>query len=211
TREERTAALAAFASGTRRVLLTTDTAGEGLNLHHACRVVINLELPWNPMRLEQRIGRVDRIGQRRTVHAFHLIARNTGETQILERLRIRLTRAKADFGAPDPLGSDPERAVRFLLIDGVDSDNSSPAPGGLIEMVRPEPRLAEAAAAEVVRLEESRRLIRNGDEAAMALVEGFGPAISISHRWRTRSSLTGRVILLYRVSGEDGFGRLAMT
>ena len=56
-------------SGTFReggVLLATDAAGEGLNLHHNCRVVVNLELPWNPMRLEQRIGRVDRIGQTRT-------------------------------------------------------------------------------------------------------------------------------------------------
>src|SRR5206468_2764994 len=77
TRDERSAALADFASGRRRVLLATDAAGEGLNLHQACRVVVNLELPWNPMRLEQRIGRVDRIGQRRTVHAFHLIARDT--------------------------------------------------------------------------------------------------------------------------------------
>ena len=58
-----------------RLLLATDAAAEGLNLHRQCRLVVNLELPWNPMRLEQRIGRVDRIGQRRTVHAFHLIAR----------------------------------------------------------------------------------------------------------------------------------------
>ena len=57
-----------------RLLLATDAAAEGLNLHHRCRLVVNLELPWNPMRLEQRIGRVDRIGQQRTVHAFHLIA-----------------------------------------------------------------------------------------------------------------------------------------
>ena len=53
-------------SGQGGVLLATDAAGEGLNLHHNCRIVVNLELPWNPMRLEQRIGRVDRIGQTRT-------------------------------------------------------------------------------------------------------------------------------------------------
>src|SRR2546430_6091553 len=104
TREERTASLEAFASGKRRILLATDAAGEGLNLHHACRVVINLELPWNPMRLEQRIGRVDRIGQPRVVHAWHLIAADTGETQILSRLEDRIARARDDIGAPDPLG-----------------------------------------------------------------------------------------------------------
>src|SRR6185436_1020372 len=90
TRTERVASLEAFTSGKRAVLLATDAAGEGLNLHQACRVVINLELPWNPMRLEQRIGRVDRIGQLRTVHAFHLVAGNTGEVRILERLRAKV-------------------------------------------------------------------------------------------------------------------------
>src|SRR5205823_15055244 len=87
TRDARTAALDDVVSGRRPLLLATDAAGEGLNLHHACRLVVNLELPWNPMRLEQRIGRVDRIGQRRTVHAIHLIARDTTEPRVLERLR----------------------------------------------------------------------------------------------------------------------------
>src|SRR5205807_7220175 len=105
SREERTASLEAFASGTRRILLATDAAGEGLNLHHACRVVINLELPWNPMRLEQRSGRFDRIGQTRRVHAVHLIARDCGETRILERLARRIAQARSDLGSPDPLGN----------------------------------------------------------------------------------------------------------
>ncbi|PYQ81883.1 MAG: helicase, partial [Acidobacteria bacterium] len=85
TREERACALNAFIHRPGSVLLATDAAGEGLNLHHSCRTVINLELPWNPMRLEQRIGRVDRIGQAHTVHAFHLIADGAGELRILRR------------------------------------------------------------------------------------------------------------------------------
>ncbi len=104
SRTERRAALDCFASGQRPLLLATDAAGEGLNLQSGCRVVINLELPWNPTRLEQRIGRVDRIGQRRTVHAVHLIADHTGETRILERLRARVAQANADIGAADTLG-----------------------------------------------------------------------------------------------------------
>jgi superfamily II DNA or RNA helicase len=103
TREERARALNAFVHRPGSVLLATDAAGEGLNLHHSCRTVINLELPWNPMRLEQRIGRVDRIGQAQTVHAFHLIADGTGELRILRRLRERIDAAKAAIGAPDPL------------------------------------------------------------------------------------------------------------
>src|SRR5262249_55469017 len=103
TRDERRLALAEFASGRARVLLATDAAGEGLNLHHRCRLVINLELPWNPVRLEQRIGRVDRIGQTRTVHACHLIAKGTGEARVLERLRTRIARAQQDIAVANPL------------------------------------------------------------------------------------------------------------
>jgi superfamily II DNA/RNA helicase len=73
-RFERAAAISRFNGGGARVLLATDAAAEGLNLQQRCRLVINLELPWNPMRLEQRIGRVDRIGQQRTVHAINLLA-----------------------------------------------------------------------------------------------------------------------------------------
>jgi len=88
-----------FDSGKADVLLATDTGGEGLNLHARCRLVINLELPWNPMRLEQRIGRVDRIGQTRTVHAVHLFARGTAEGDVLARLFQRLERARTTLGS----------------------------------------------------------------------------------------------------------------
>ena len=106
TREERSAALEAFVNGRCQILLATDAAGEGLNLHHRCRLVINLELPWNPMRLEQRIGRVDRIGQRRTVHVFHLVARDTNETRVLEQLKARIARAQQDIATANPLADD---------------------------------------------------------------------------------------------------------
>jgi superfamily II DNA or RNA helicase len=121
SRDERSAVLAAFARDPCGLLLTTDAAAEGLNLHHHCCLVVNLELPWNPMRIEQRIGRVDRIGQRRTVHAFHLIAAGTGETRLLAHLRARVARAKADLGAPDPL--DDERHIARLVLKGRFTDD----------------------------------------------------------------------------------------
>jgi len=123
-REERSTVLAAFARDPLGLLLATDAAAEGLNLHHHCRLVINLELPWNPMRLEQRIGRVDRIGQPRTVHAFHLIARGTGEAGLLTHLRERVAAAQADIGTADPLGD--ERTVARLVMEGMnDSDDGA--------------------------------------------------------------------------------------
>lgn len=111
---ERAAALEAFVAAPGAVLLATDAAAEGLNLHHHCRAIVNLELPWNPMRLEQRIGRVDRIGQRRTVHAFHLISAGTGEMRVADRLRQRLAAAAAAIEVANPLESD-ERVARAVL------------------------------------------------------------------------------------------------
>ncbi len=125
SRIERASALQAFANRRARILLATDAAAEGLNLHHTCRLVVNLELPWNPMRLEQRIGRVDRIGQTRTVHACHLIGGDSGELRLLEQLRERIARAQCDIGVPDPLDGalDPPDAADQISSDQVDVHN----------------------------------------------------------------------------------------
>ncbi len=90
--QERRNAVAAFTSGAADLLLATDAGSEGLNLQGNCRLVINLELPWNPIRLEQRVGRVDRIGQTRIVHAINLFAAGTAEGDVLARLQRRLQR-----------------------------------------------------------------------------------------------------------------------
>jgi superfamily II DNA or RNA helicase len=112
---DRLDALARFTSGGARLLLATDAASEGLNLHHRCRLVINLELPWTPVRLDQRAGRVDRIGQRRRVHAIRLVAAGTCEESVLARLAVRTDRMRDALGAtPDEqrvaasvLGAEP--------------------------------------------------------------------------------------------------------
>ncbi len=70
-------------------LLATDAASEGLNLHHKCRVVMHYELPWNPSRLEQRAGRVDRLGQTRRVHELALVAAHTAERLVIAPLLSR--------------------------------------------------------------------------------------------------------------------------
>jgi superfamily II DNA or RNA helicase len=100
TSAERAASLARFVDGGAMVLLATDAASEGLNLQRRCRLVINLELPWTPLRLEQRAGRVDRIGQRARVHAVHLIARGTEEERTLATLHLKAVRARVALGAP---------------------------------------------------------------------------------------------------------------
>ena len=71
------------------ILLATDAASEGLNLHERCRLVIHYELPWSPSRLEQRAGRVDRFGQARRVHELALVAADTAEALVLAPLFAR--------------------------------------------------------------------------------------------------------------------------
>lgn len=111
-RAARADVLSRFTSGGVRVLLATDAAGEGLNLHQRCRLVVNLELPWNPMRLEQRVGRVDRIGQSRQVRVVNLVAADTAEAGLYERLARRLDRARDAVGPMDDvLGGRDEDVV----------------------------------------------------------------------------------------------------
>jgi superfamily II DNA/RNA helicase len=95
TPQERREAVDAFTRGSAGLLLATDAGAEGLNLHERCRLVVNLELPWSPIRLEQRIGRVDRLGQARAVHAINLLAGNTAEASVLARLATRMDRIYA--------------------------------------------------------------------------------------------------------------------
>lgn len=83
------------------VLIATDAAAEGLNLQARCRFVINFELPWNPARLDQRIGRVDRLGQTRRVHAMTLVFRDTAEDLVLAGFLRRLMRAARTLGESD--------------------------------------------------------------------------------------------------------------
>ena len=94
TAHERRHSVRAFTNGAADVMIATDAGSEGLNLQGACRLVVNLELPWNPIRLEQRIGRVDRIGQTRTVHAINLLAEGTAERTVLASLLRRIDRIR---------------------------------------------------------------------------------------------------------------------
>jgi hypothetical protein len=80
-----------------RILVSTDAGGEGLNLQF-CHVVINYDIPWNPMRIEQRIGRVDRIGQTHAVRAVNLLFEQTVEFRVREVLEEKLAVILREFG-----------------------------------------------------------------------------------------------------------------
>ncbi|GAB3358177.1 hypothetical protein GCM10027300_29060 [Modestobacter lapidis] len=102
------------------VLISTEAGGEGRNLQFASHL-INYDLPWNPMKVEQRIGRLDRIGQKRPVNIYNLVASGTLEERVLEVLADRIRLFEESIGALDPiLGSVEKDIARFALSDEVD-------------------------------------------------------------------------------------------
>ncbi len=82
------------------VLLSTEAAGEGRNLQF-CRAMVNFDLPWNPMRIEQRVGRIHRVGQDRPVDIFNLAAKGTIEDYVLEILDRKLNMFELVIGEVD--------------------------------------------------------------------------------------------------------------
>jgi ERCC4-related helicase len=103
------------------VLVATDAAGEGLNLQRA-HLMINYDLPWNPNRIEQRFGRIHRIGQDRECHLWNLVAEGTREGKVFKRLLEKLEIEREDLGGRvfDVLGDVfEERSLKDLLIDAI--------------------------------------------------------------------------------------------
>ena len=89
SQKEKDAAVERFRSGEARIFLCTDAGSEGVNLQF-CNVLVNYDLPWNPMRVEQRIGRVHRIGQQRDVLVLNMAIRDTVEEYILQLLEQKI-------------------------------------------------------------------------------------------------------------------------
>lgn len=97
TVDERREAQALFASPDVQILIATDAAGEGINLQF-CRLLINWDIPWNPNRLEQRMGRIHRYGQAKDVLVFNMVASNTKEGKVLEKLLTKLDIIREGIG-----------------------------------------------------------------------------------------------------------------
>ena len=119
-RQGRLAAERLFHQPETAILLATDAASEGLNFQQGCWTVIHNELPWNPNRLEQRNGRVDRWGQTRTVEVYNMVLRDTLEGRILTLLEEKLERIRKDLGnVSDVLSVTGPLDLDTLLMDGM--------------------------------------------------------------------------------------------
>jgi superfamily II DNA or RNA helicase len=114
---EKDAAIAAFRDRVP-VLLCTQSGGEGRNIQF-CNTLINFDAPWNPMAIEQRIGRIDRIGQQREVFVFNLVTRDTLEEQILHLLDEKISMFELVVGEVGAIlgGLEEDRDFADLVLD----------------------------------------------------------------------------------------------
>jgi len=96
-----------------RVLVATDAAGEGLNFQNHCRYLIHYEIPWNPNRMEQRNGRIDRHGQTRDVEIFHFLHESRRDSQFLQTIVDKVERMRHDLGAV--AGVLEQRVEEYML------------------------------------------------------------------------------------------------
>jgi SNF2 family DNA or RNA helicase len=114
---DKDAAIAAFRDQVP-VLLCTESGGEGRNIQF-CNTLINFDVPWNPMAFEQRIGRIDRIGQQREVFVFNLVTRDTVEEQILRLLDEKIAMFELVVGEAGAIlgGLEEDRDFADLMLD----------------------------------------------------------------------------------------------
>jgi superfamily II DNA or RNA helicase len=104
-----------------QILVATDAAGEGLNLQ-AAHLMVNYDLPWNPNRIEQRFGRIHRIGQQEICRLWNLVASNTREGEVFTRLLLKIEEQRKAYGGKvfDVLGEAfTGTPLRTLLIDAI--------------------------------------------------------------------------------------------
>jgi superfamily II DNA or RNA helicase len=99
-----------------RVLVATEVAAEGVDLQF-CRLLINYDLPWNPMRVEQRIGRIDRLGQKaKVINIWNLFYKDTIDERILGRLLTRLKIFEEALGEPEPIIGETIQKLEAKLL-----------------------------------------------------------------------------------------------
>ena len=109
-----------------KIMVATDAAGEGINLQF-CRYLINWDLPWNPNRLEQRMGRIHRYGQKDDVYVYNLVAQNTREGAVLEKVLAKMDTMREQMGSDrvyDVIDELMEDIPLLKLIEqAIDSDD----------------------------------------------------------------------------------------
>jgi SNF2 family DNA or RNA helicase len=123
SRSERETLVQRFNTGGLQTLIATDAGAEGLNLHERCHIVVNYDLHWNPMRIEQRIGRVHRLGQSRDVRVLNFVLHETIDDYVVRLLYQKISLFTMTVGALETVLSEvqegefdlEERILELLL------------------------------------------------------------------------------------------------
>lgn len=142
-----------------KILVATDAAGEGINLQF-CRYLINWDIPWNPNRLEQRMGRIHRYGQSHDVWVFNLVASNTREGAVLQRILAKLDVMRDQMGTDRVYDVIDEWLEEVPLVQLIEQSIDSEDPTAAVR--RTDERLAaverQNKAAELIALQKKQSL-----------------------------------------------------
>ena len=131
-----------FREGEADVLLCTDAAAEGLNFQF-CGALVNYDMPWNPMRVEQRIGRIDRLGQvHSTIRIVNLHYEGTVETDVYRALRERIGLFESVVGRLQPILAKLPQTIADAVLSGGERDNAGRA--NVVDTIERRTREAEA-------------------------------------------------------------------
>ena len=183
-----------------RILVATDAASEGLNLHRTARYLLHYDCPWNPSRLEQRNGRLDRYGQARDVTVHHFVSEADPDLRFLGHVIRKADEIREDLGSANEVF---DRAVHRRLIQGEDEGSVATDLDRGIDAARGSADLESDAAAIAAAEEEARdavlldALATEIDLDAGAMHDTLETAMAVSH---------GRPQL--RVAEEPGFYRV---
>jgi len=134
-----------------QVMVSTEAGGEGINLQF-CSLMVNYDIPWNPNRLEQRMGRIHRYGQQKEVRTYNLVAADTREGKVLEALFRKLERIQAELGSDrvfDVVGEVmPGRSLKELIVEAIANRRTLEEIIAEIEAVRDEEAVRKVQEAE---------------------------------------------------------------
>jgi len=170
----------------KQVMVATEAAGEGINLQF-CHIMVNYDIPWNPNRLEQRMGRIHRYKQKRDVHIYNLVAGNTREGMVMMRLLEKLESIRRDIGSDkvyDVIGEIyTEREISRILEETLRGelsderlDETLEPPEEVLEMIRDEPL---AVSVDYNRMKKMQRIMRERKLAPEYVEEFFRKAFDI--------------------------------
>ncbi|SOC01033.1 SNF2 domain-containing protein [Alloalcanivorax xenomutans] len=168
--QERREAIAAFEEdGGAQFLVSTEAGGEGINLQHRCHIMVNYDLPWNPMRLVQRVGRLYRYGQKKRVVVFNVHQSDSADEQVLSILYDRL----------ESVAQDMANVQRHEFNDAIKED----VLGELADLVDIEEVLAEAANDKLERTSERiNEALERAKKAASEQQELFKHAVNLDNK-----------------------------